>query len=130
MTLFRLTPQQFGSEQQTPILCDGCLYGVRQQDRQLVCLDLEGKELWNSGLDKFGLGALPDRRRPDLRAERRRPAPHGRARPPTAIEPLGKAQVIEGGVASWGPMALVAGRLIVRDLTRMVCLDVAEEPSR
>ena len=29
---------------------------MRQRDRQLVCLDLAGKELWNSGQDKFGLG--------------------------------------------------------------------------
>jgi outer membrane protein assembly factor BamB len=33
--------------------------------------------------------------------------------------------VIEDGVDCWGPMALVGGRLIVRDMTRMVCLDVA-----
>ena len=24
------------------------------KDQQLVCLDLQGKELWNSGRDKFG----------------------------------------------------------------------------
>ena len=39
---------------------------------------------------------------------------------------LARAQVIDDGVTSWGPMALAAGRLIVRDLTRMTCLDVAE----
>ncbi len=27
---------------------------MRQKDQQLVCLDLTGKELWNSGRDKFG----------------------------------------------------------------------------
>ena len=53
-TEFRLSAKQFGSEQQTPILYDGHLYGVRQKDQQLVCLDLQGKELWNSGRDKFG----------------------------------------------------------------------------
>ena len=31
------------------------------------------------------------------------------------------------GHDSWGAMALAAGRLIVRDLTRMECLDVNEE---
>ena len=127
-TLFRLTPQQFGSEQQTPILCEGCLYGVRQHDRQLVCLDLAGKELWNSGQDKFGLG-------PYLIADGLIYAMNdsGLLRmiraTPDGYEPLGRAQVLDGGAASWGPMALVAGRLILRDLTRMVCLDVAEEPA-
>ncbi len=55
-TLFRLTAKQFSSEQQTPLLFNGYLYGVRQQDKQLVCLDLNGKEIWNSGRDKFGSG--------------------------------------------------------------------------
>ena len=37
---------------------------------------------------------------------------------------LAQAQVLKGR-ESWGPMALAGGRLIARDLTRMVCLDVA-----
>ena len=53
-TLFRLTPRQFSSEQQTPIFWNGCLYGVRQKDERLVCLDADGKELWHSGPAKFG----------------------------------------------------------------------------
>ncbi len=109
-TLFRLTPQQFGSEQQTPILCDGCLYGVRQRDRRLVCLDLAGRELWNSGRDKFGLGpyliadglifAMND----DGLLQLARATADG-------YEPLDRAQVIADGASSWGPMALAAGPL-------------------
>ena len=41
--------------------------------------------------------------------------------------PLGQYQVFEKGHDAWGPMALVAGRLIVRDLNRMTCLDVAKK---
>ena len=37
---------------------------------------------------------------------------------------LGQAEVLKGH-DSWAPLALAGGRLIVRDLTRMVCLDVA-----
>ena len=37
---------------------------------------------------------------------------------------LAKAPVLKGR-ESWGPMALAGGRLIVRDLTSVVCLDVA-----
>ena len=36
---------------------------------------------------------------------------------------LAEAQVFDGN-DSWGPMALVGGRLIVRDLTHMMCLNV------
>ena len=124
-TLFRLTPKQFGSEQQTPVFWQGHLYGVRQKDQQLVCLDLDGKELWNSGRDKFGsapymiadglIFALND----DGVLTLAEATPAGYKR-------LARAEVIDDGVTSWGPMALAAGRLIVRDLTRMTCLDVAE----
>jgi hypothetical protein len=44
----------------------------------------------------------------------------------TGYRRLARAQVIEDGSSSWGPMALAAGRLIVRDSVRMVCVDVAE----
>jgi hypothetical protein len=38
---------------------------------------------------------------------------------------LSQAQVLKGR-ESWGPMALAGGRLIARDFTRMVCLDVSQ----
>jgi outer membrane protein assembly factor BamB len=39
---------------------------------------------------------------------------------------LARAKVLDG-LESWGPIAVASGRLIVRDLTRMVCLDVAQQ---
>jgi hypothetical protein len=36
---------------------------------------------------------------------------------------LAEAQVLKGR-ESWAPLALAGGRLIVRDLTRMACLEV------
>ena len=121
--LYRESPKLFGSEQQTPVLWNGYLYGVRQRDGQLVCLDPQGKPMWSSGRDKFGSApymiadglilALSDDGVLTL-AEAT----------PQAYRPLARAQVIDGGVQSWGPMALVAGRLIVRDLRRMVCVDL------
>ena len=56
----RLKASQFGSTQQTPILYQGHLFGIRQRDKELVCLDLAGKEVWHSG------GQAPLRRRPAL----------------------------------------------------------------
>jgi outer membrane protein assembly factor BamB len=123
-TLFRLEPKQFGSTQQTPIFFDNHLFGVRERDKQLVCLDLAGNEVWKSGSrNKFGLGpymiadglifVLDDSG--VLTAAEASPA---------GYKPLARAQVLDGNDA-WGPMALVGGRLIVRDLTRMACLDVS-----
>ena len=42
---------------------------------------------------------------------------------PTGYVQLAEAKVLEGP-ESWGPMALASGRLIVRDMNRMICLDV------
>jgi len=127
-TLFKLKAKQFSSEQQTPVFYQGHLFGVRQRDKRLVCLDLDGNEVWKSDNDKFGAGpymiadgliyVMDD---------------HGLltiAEATTeAYKPLATAAVIPDGHDSWGPMALVAGRLIVRDMTKMVCLDVSKEGS-
>ena len=124
---FRLKPAQFESEQHTPIFFEGHLYGVRTKPggEQLVCLDLDGRELWNSGEDKFGRGPyliadgliyLMDDDGTLTMAEATA----------EAYRPLGRFQVFEEGHDAWGPMAMVEGRLLLRDLTRMACLDVAE----
>ena len=119
-----LPPDQFNSEQQTPILYNGHLYGIRKKGGgKIVCMDLKGNEIWNSGKDRFGHGpymiadgvilSLSDR---GLLAMAE-PTHEG-------YRPLARFQVFDGGHDAWGPMALVGGRLIVRDLTRMSCLDL------
>ena len=45
---------------------------------------------------------------------------------PTGYLQLAEAKVLEGP-DSWGPMAVAAGRLILRDLNRMICLDITEK---
>ena len=122
--LFELEPDVFGADQQTPIYYDGYIYGVRP-DKQLVCLDTTGKVVWASGSEnKYGLGpyiiangmiyVLDDEGILSLVEAT-----------PTGFNKLAQAKVLEGHEA-WGPPALVAGRLLVRDLTTMVCLDVAQ----
>ena len=122
-TAFRLDPAVYGAAQQTPILFEQHLYGVRP-DGQFVCLDLEGKVVWASGpSQQFGLGsflmaggvifALNDGGRLSLLEAT-----------PAKFNLLARAQVLKGR-ESWGPMALAGGRLIARDTTRMVCLEVA-----
>ncbi len=121
-TLYKLTPKVFGSNQQTPVFFEDHIYGVRP-DKQLVCIDLDGNPVWNSGpINRFGIGpymiannmlyVLDDAGLLTLVN-----ANTG------GYNQLAQAQVLHGHDA-WGPMALVGGRLIVRDLTRMICLDV------
>ena len=124
-TLFRLEPERFGAAQQTPIFHQGHLYGVRP-DGQLVCLTPEGETRWASGPQhQFGLGPL-------LIADGLIFAMNDTGRlslveaSPRAFKLLAEAQVLDGH-DSWGPMALAGGRLLARDLTRMVCLDVRRQ---
>ncbi len=135
--LFRLKPRQFASEQQTPIFYKGHLYGIPPNgsgaiSRQLVCLDLDGKLLWSSGKTArigprgagpyliadgliFAMGDNGTLTMAEATSE--------------AFRPLDKAKVLDGHEA-WGPMAIVDGRLLVRDFERMVCLDLSAPPER
>ncbi|MFV1966617.1 MAG: PQQ-binding-like beta-propeller repeat protein [Pirellulaceae bacterium] len=123
----RLSPRQFNSEQQTPILYRGHILGVRKRGGgQLVCMDLQGNEIWNSGRERFGHGpylivdglifVLSDRGRLVM-AEAST----------TAFRLLGSDDVFEDGHDAWAPMTPASGRLILRDMTRMVCLDIAAD---
>jgi outer membrane protein assembly factor BamB len=123
--VFSLKPRQFNSEHHTPIFFDGHLYGVRKAGGgQLVCLDLMGREIWNSGGDRFGHG-------PYLIADGRIFVmdDHGwltmAEATPAGYQRLGRHELLTDGHDAWGPMALVAGQLIARDMTRMTCVDLA-----
>lgn len=126
-TLYKLGPAVFGSTQQTPIFHDGHLYGVREKDKQLVCLDPTNCHVvWSSGSQhRFGIGPymIADGLIYVMNDEGRLTLAEAT---PRGYKQLAEAQVIEGH-DSWGCMALAAGRLIVRDLTQMVCLDVAKK---
>jgi outer membrane protein assembly factor BamB len=122
-TLFKLTPNVFGATQHTPIFKDGHLYGIRA-DGRFVCLGLDGKVVWASGpTETFGLGpllmagdvifALQD-------SGKLRLIEASSAR----FNLLSEAEILSQGREAWAPMALAGNRLIARDLTRLVCLEV------
>jgi len=123
---FEHPTEVFSSMQQTPIFYDGYIYGVRMDDKQLICLDMQGNVVWTStSANKFGHGSyviaggliyvLNDSGVLTLVEPT-----------PTGYVPLAQAKVLEGP-DSWGPMAIASGRLILRDLNRMICLDVTEQ---
>jgi outer membrane protein assembly factor BamB len=124
-TEFLHPTEVFGSMQQTPIFYNGYIYGVRM-DKQLVCLDLDGNIVWTStSANKFGSGpytiangllyVLDDDGVLTLLE-----ATH------SGYVQLAQALLPEG-TEYWGPMAVASGRLIVRDLTRMMCVDITEQ---
>lgn len=123
--LSRIPPTQFGSTQQTPILYKGFIYGVREKDKQMVCLDLEGRQRWASGSQyRFGLGPYMIANGLLLALDDEGTLTMAEATP-EAFRPLARARVLEGHDC-WGPMAMVKGRLIIRSSTEMICLDLRE----
>ena len=122
--LFKLAPEVFGSPQQTPIFYNAYIYGVRP-DGQLTCLDLTGKVIWTStSAEKFGLG--PYIIINDLIYVMNDSGLLTLAKATTgSFVKLAEAKILEGP-DSWGPMAVVGGRLILRDMNRMTCLDISK----
>lgn len=123
-TEYRLKPTAFGATQHTPVLLGNHLYGIHA-DGPAVCLNLDGSTQWSSDPLTFGLGPL-------LLADGLLFAADDTGKlslleaQPGGYKLLAQTQAIAEAHDTWAPMALAGGRLLVRDLTRMICLDVAD----
>ena len=127
--IYKLDKTVFGCEQQSPIYNLNHLFAILPKDSAalrglFVCLSADGKVVWSSDKTKrMGLG-------PFLLANDRffLLDDHGELTmcraSLTGWEEMSRAQVLHGHDA-WGPMALVDGRLILRDSKKMICLDVS-----
>jgi outer membrane protein assembly factor BamB len=116
---------EWNSEVHTPILFKGHMFAVGKKKRGLfTCLTFDGKEVWTSdGKAAFELGSY-------LLADGMFFVLEGRTgmlrlieANTTGYKELASAQVLSGPDV-WSPMALSDGKLIVRDLTKMIALDV------
>jgi len=121
---FRLESEVFGSPQHTPIFYDGYIYGVGANG-QLNCLDLNGKVMWTStSTHTFGLGPYTIANGLIYVMNDSGLLTLAEATPNGYVQ-LAEARVLEGP-DSWGPMAIASGRLILRDMNRMICIDVTD----
>lgn len=121
--IWKLPANVFGATQHTPIYHNGHFFGTRP-DGKFVCLDQDGKITWTSPPgNSFGMG-------PFLLADGAFLVMNETGRLAMVEDStdhfnlLAQAQVLTGR-ESWAPMALAGGRLLARDFTRMVCLDVS-----
>ena len=126
--LWRREQAVFGATQHTPIFYQGHLYGMRPDtDNQFACIDLTGSLKWESGAKNvFKRGMAPYLLAGGLLYIM---DDHGKLTlaeaTPEAYKPLATAQVLHG-IDVWAPMAISGTHLLVRDLTKMVCLDMGE----
>lgn len=123
--VFSLPASEWNSEVHTPVLYKDHMFAVGKKQRGLfTCLDLNGKIVWTSeGKASFGLGSflLADGMFFALEGDT------GMLRlieaSTTEYKELASAQVLKGQDV-WGPMALSDGKLVLRDTTSMVCIEV------
>ena len=123
-TLFQIDHTVFDTEQQTPLFYAEHIFGLRQNDKQFVCLDLNGRVVWTSGRqERFGSGPYivadgmilildDDGKLTGIEAT------------PAGYRSLFEVEDVLDDVACWAPMAIVQGRLLLRDQFYMRCIDL------
>lgn len=123
--LWDMQLNEWNSEVHTPIVYKGHIFAVGKKKRGLfACMTPDGKEVWTSdGKASFEMGSY-------LLADGMFFVLEGRTgvlrlieANTTGYKELASAQVLSGPDV-WGPMALSDGKLIVRDLGKMIALDV------
>ena len=123
--VFDFVKNEWNSEVHTPIVHKGMLFAVGKKKRGLfTCLSPEGKEVWTSeGKASFGLGSFFLADGMFFAMDGDSGKLHLIEASTTGYNELAAAQVLAGQEV-WGPMALSGGRLVLRDLTKMICVDV------
>jgi outer membrane protein assembly factor BamB len=123
--VFDMVNNEWNSEVHTPIVHDGHFFAVGKKRRGLfTCLTFDGKEVWSSdGKASFELGSFLYADGMFFILEGKTGVLRLLEASTTDYKELASAQVLSGPDV-WGPMALSDGKLIVRDMTKMVCLDV------
>ena len=127
-----LSVEEFACEQQTPIVHDGLVFTIMPKDakglrQQVVAIDEQGQFMWSSGAKmRYGLG-------PFLLADDKLIVLDDRGTlsllqwSQTGCKLLTEHRMIKGRDA-WAPMALVDGRLLMRDDKTMLCVDLRANP--
>ncbi len=130
--LYDLTSAQFNSEVHTPVLFQNHLFGVGSKSRgRFTCLSLDGKVVWQSPVVAGDAAATPTFELGGyLLADGMFFVLDGRSgmlrlieASTTQYKELASARVLSGEEV-WGPMALSNGRLVIRDMSQMICLQV------
>ena len=123
--LFDWVDNEWNSEVHTPILFEDHMFAVGKKKRGLLtCLDLDGNTIWTSqGHATFELGSY-------ILADGMLFILEGKTGMLRLLEAntseyreLDSAQVLSGHDV-WGPMALSNGKLVLRGMTKMICIEV------
>jgi len=134
------TTVEFGDQTKTPILYKGYFYaeyGTNNRRDGLVCMDMDGKIMWKTKKEPdFNKGSM-------ILADGLILATDGAKKlyliepDPTAFKPIASAELLteqkienpreaSHGMQNWAPIALADGKLLIRDQSRLICVEVAK----
>jgi outer membrane protein assembly factor BamB len=132
--LYSLTSTQFSAETHTPVFYQNHLFAISSKSKgRFTCLGLDGNVVWQSPVVSgnadasrtFGLGGF-------LLADNMFYILDGNSGMLRLVEAntkeykeLASAQILSNEDV-WGPLALSDGKLIVRDMSQMICLQVGQ----
>lgn len=131
--LQEFTPKEgLASEQQTPIYYKGYVFSINPKDggslrKQFVCYSPEDLKniIFSSGREhRFGLG-------PYIVADNKFYILDDRGNltmagfSSSSFQVMDQAQIMKGH-ESWGPIAIAGTRMLVRDLTTLICVDIGK----
>ena len=116
---------EWNSEIHTPIVYKELMFAVGKKKRGLfTCLAFDGTEVWSSeGKAAFGSGSYMMADGMFFVMEGDTGKLHMIEASTTGYKELGSAQVLSGEEV-WAPMALSGGKMVLRDLTKMICIDL------
>lgn len=118
----------FGEHTKPPLLCDGYFYGQFSTNGKrdgLCCMNMDGEVMWKTMRSpSFDKGSM-------ILADGLILATDGSKNlyliqpDPSGFKPLATAEILGMG-QNWAPIALVGGKLLIRDQSRLLCVKVAE----
>ena len=121
------TTEEFGDQTKPPILHNGYFYaqyGTNSRRDGLVCMNMDGEIMWKTGRSPdFNKGGM-------ILADGLILATDGNRTlyliepDPSEFKPIASAELLERG-QNWAPLALADGRLLIRDQSRLMCIQVA-----
>jgi hypothetical protein len=124
----------FGAHTQPPILYNGYFYAqysTNERKDGMVCMSIDGQVKWKTGRTPFfdkGGSILAD----GLLLSTDGASKLYLIEPdPSAFKPVAMAELLKGDsgdqrfpTQNWAPLALVNGKLLIRDQNRLICVKV------
>jgi outer membrane protein assembly factor BamB len=118
----------FGEHTKPPVLYNGYFYGQFSTNSRrdgLCCMSMDGKVLWKTmrtpGFDKGSMILADDL----ILATDGNKTLYLIQPDPSGFKPLASAELLAMG-QNWGPIALVDGKLLIRDQGSMMCVKVVK----